>query len=61
LPVLNNKVIAIGEPERGDIVVFRYPKQPSVDYIKRVIGLPGDRIAYYNKKVYVNDKPAKQI
>ena len=61
LPVLNNKIIAIGEPERGDIIVFRFPKNPSVDYIKRVIGLPGDRIAYYNKKVYVNGKPAKQI
>lgn len=61
LPVLNDKVIEIGEPERGDIVVFRYPKEPSVDYIKRVIGLPGDRVAYYNKKVYINGKPAKQV
>ncbi|WP_349431435.1 signal peptidase I [Methylomarinum sp. Ch1-1] len=61
LPVLNNKVVDIGEPERGDIVVFRYPKNPSVDYIKRVIGLPGDRIAYYDKKIYVNGKPAKQV
>jgi len=61
LPVLYDKVIEVGEPERGDIVVFRYPKQPSVDYIKRVIGLPGDRIAYYKKKIYVNGKPAKQI
>ncbi len=61
LPVLNDKVIEIGEPERGDIVVFRYPKQPSVDYIKRVIGLPGDRIAYYKKKIYVNGKPVKQV
>ncbi|WP_031432288.1 signal peptidase I [Methylomarinum vadi] len=61
LPVLNTKVIDIDEPERGDIVVFRYPKDPTVDYIKRVIGLPGDRIAYYNKKVYVNGKLAKQV
>ncbi len=61
LPVLNDKVIDVGEPERGDIVVFRYPKQPSVDYIKRVIGLPGDRIAYYKKKIYVNGKPVKQV
>ncbi len=61
LPVLNTKVVEMGEPERGDIVVFRYPKQPTVDYIKRVIGLPGDKIAYYNKQVYINGKRIKQI
>lgn len=60
LPVLNDKVIEIGEPQRGDIVVFRFPKQPSVDYIKRVIGLPGDRIAYFDKKLYVNGQPVSQ-
>ena len=60
LPVLNNKIIEVGEPERGDIVVFRFPKQPTVDYIKRVIGLPGDRIAYFDKKLYVNGQPIKQ-
>lgn len=60
LPVLNNKVIELGEPERGDIVVFRFPKQPTVDYIKRVIGLPGDRIAYFDKKLYVNGKLVQQ-
>ncbi len=60
LPVVNEKIIDVGEPERGDIVVFRFPKNPKVDYIKRVIGLPGDKIAYYNKKVYVNGKLAKQ-
>ncbi|MDD4915265.1 MAG: signal peptidase I [Methylococcales bacterium] len=61
LPVLNTKFIGMGEPERGDIVVFRFPKQPSVDYIKRVIGLPGDRIAYFDKKLYINGQPAKQV
>jgi signal peptidase I len=61
LPVLNTKVIDIGEPERGDVVVFRYPKDPSVDYIKRVIGLPGDTIRYANKVVYVNGQPAGQV
>ncbi len=60
LPVLNTKVIDVGEPERGDVVVFRYPEDPSVDYIKRVIGLPGDRIGYYNKQVFINGVPAKQ-
>ncbi|WP_020485290.1 signal peptidase I [Methylomonas sp. MK1] len=61
LPVLNTKVIEVGEPKRGDIVVFRFPKQPEVDYIKRVIGLPGDRIAYFDKKLHVNGVPAKQV
>lgn len=60
LPVLHNKLIELNEPERGDIVVFRYPKQPSVDYIKRVIGLPGDKIAYYKKKIYINGEPISQ-
>jgi signal peptidase I len=57
LPVFNTKIIEMGKPARGDIVVFRYPKDPTVDYIKRVIGLPGDKITYDNKKLYVNDKP----
>jgi len=61
LPVINKKVLALNEPKRGDIVVFRYPKDPSVDYIKRVIGLPGDKIVYDNKKLYVNDKPVEQV
>ncbi|OAI18675.1 S26 family signal peptidase [Methylomonas lenta] len=60
LPVLNTKFIELGEPERGDIVVFRFPKQPTVDYIKRVIGLPGDRIAYFDKKLYVNGQLVKE-
>jgi signal peptidase I len=54
LPVINRKIINVGEPQRGDVAVFRYPKDPSVDYIKRVIGLPGDRIVYRNKKLYIN-------
>jgi signal peptidase I len=57
LPVLGAKVLDVNNPQRGDVVVFRYPRDPSVDYIKRVIGLPGDHIAYYNKVLYVNDKP----
>jgi signal peptidase I len=50
----------VGEPALGDVVVFRYPKDPSVDYIKRVIGVPGDKIAYYNKKLFINGKAATQ-
>ncbi|MBI3187790.1 MAG: signal peptidase I [Gammaproteobacteria bacterium] len=57
LPLLGDKVYEVKDPQRGDVVVFRYPRDPSVDYIKRVIGLPGDHIAYYNKVLYVNDKP----
>jgi len=61
LPVLNTKIINIGEPKRGDVVVFRYPNDPSTDYIKRVVGLPGDHITYTkDKKVFVNGKELKQ-
>ena len=54
LPVLNKKVIDIRALARGDVVVFRYPADPSVDYIKRVVGLPGDKIAYRGKRISVN-------
>jgi signal peptidase I len=60
LPVINTKFISIGKPERGDVMVFRYPKNPSIDYIKRVVGIPGDKIAYYNKQLFVNGEPATQ-
>ncbi len=61
LPVLNTKIIEIGEPERGDVVVFRYPKEPSIDYIKRVVAVPGDTIDYKNKTLIINGKPLKQV
>ncbi len=54
LPVLNTKVIEIAAPKRGDIAVFRYPEDPSVPFIKRIVGLPGDRISYNDKTLYVN-------
>jgi len=60
LPVLNKKVIELGEPARGDVVVFKYPQNPAVDYIKRLVGVPGDTIAYRNKILYVNGEPQKQ-
>ncbi|HUX23777.1 MAG TPA: signal peptidase I [Burkholderiales bacterium] len=54
LPILNTKIISIHEPKRGDVMVFRYPDDPSVDYIKRVVGLPGDKIAYEGKRLTIN-------
>lgn len=56
LPVLDKKIFDTGKMERGDVIVFRYPVDPDVDYIKRVVGLPGDEIAYLDKKLYVNGK-----
>ncbi len=61
LPVLNKKIVELNEPKRGDIVVFRFPKDPAVDYIKRIIGLPGDKIAYYDKKLHINGVDANQV
>jgi signal peptidase I len=57
LPVINTKVWSNHEPERGDVMVFRYPPKPSLDYIKRVVGVPGDEVAYLNKKLTINGKP----
>jgi len=57
LPVINRKIIEIGEPARGDVVVFRYPEDPSTPFIKRVVGLPGDHIAYRGKRLFINGEP----
>ena len=57
LPVANTKVMANNEPKRGDVMVFRYPPQPSLDYIKRVIGVPGDEVGYLNKRLTINGQP----
>jgi len=54
LPIIDKKVLPIGEPKRGDVLVFRYPVDPSVDYIKRVVGVPGDVVLYQNKTLYIN-------
>jgi signal peptidase I len=54
--LVNKKVIDVGEPQRGDVMVFRYPEDPSLDYIKRVVGVPGDRVTYINKRLAVNGK-----
>ncbi len=57
MPVFNSKLWSNHEPQRGDVMVFRYPPQPSLDYIKRVIGVPGDEVAYLNKRLTVNGQP----
>ena len=57
LPVINMKVVELGSPQRGDAMVFRYPGDSSLDYIKRVVGLPGDRIEYRDKLLTINGKP----
>jgi len=61
LPVINTKIIANNAPERGDVMVFRYPPQPSLDYIKRVVGLPGDEVAYLNKQLFINGEPVAKV
>ncbi|AUM11788.1 signal peptidase I [Ketobacter alkanivorans] len=61
LPILGTEIIPIGEPKTGDIMVFKYPEQPSINYIKRVVGLPGDEIRYENKVIYLNGEPVQQV
>ena len=57
IPVINKKVIDVNPIRRGEVVVFRYPADPSVDYIKRVVGLPGDRVVYKGKRLMINGEP----
>ncbi len=57
LPVLHKKIIELGSPQAGDVAVFRFPQNPSLDYIKRIVGVPGDRITYVNKTLHVNGDP----
>jgi signal peptidase I len=57
LPVLNHKIVATGEPQRGDVVVFRYPVDPSINFIKRLVGLPGDHVEVRDNRIVVNGKP----
>ena len=59
LPVINKKIISINDPQRGDVMVFRYPEDPSLDYIKRVVGIPGDTVAYQNKRLTINGQPVE--
>ena len=57
LPVLNTKLTQGTPPKRGDVMVFRYPPKPTLDYIKRVVGVPGDEVAYLNKRLTINGQP----
>src|SRR6476620_11091011 len=57
LPVANKKIVELGSPARGDVMVCRFPEDPSLDYIKRLVGLPGDTIEYRNKRLSVNGTP----
>jgi signal peptidase I len=57
LPIINKKIIDIGTPKRGDVMVFKYPENMALDYIKRVVGVPGDTVTYRNKRLIVNGQP----
>ncbi|MGD9787666.1 MAG: signal peptidase I [Sulfuricellaceae bacterium] len=60
LPVANVKILDVHQPQRGDVMVFRYPRDPSLDYIKRVVGLPGDKVTYRNKNLFINGQPMER-
>ena len=61
LPVINTKITAGTPPRRGDVLVFRYPPKPSLDYIKRVVGVPGDEVAYLNKRLTINGEVIQTV
>src|SRR3954467_4452650 len=60
IPVINKKILDINAPQRGEVMVFRYPDDPSLDYIKRIVGVPGDKISYQNKRLSVNGQEMTQ-
>jgi len=60
LPVTNTKILDLGAPQRGDVIVFHYPENPSIDYIKRVVGVPGDHVAYQDKVLTINGQAQAQ-
>jgi signal peptidase I len=60
LPVINRKILDIGTPRHGDVMVFRFPGDPGTNFIKRVIGLPGDRVVYRNKQLTINGQVMSQ-
>lgn len=60
LPVIQTKILPLGEVKRGDVAVFRYPLDPKIDYIKRIVGLPGDTVSYIDKKLFINGELVEQ-
>ncbi len=60
LPVVNKKIFEIGDPSYGDVMVFRFPHDPSVNFIKRVVGLPGDSVVYEDKRITINGNVVAQ-
>jgi len=61
LPIIDKKIIPVSDPKRGDVMVFRYPADPQVDYIKRVVGVPGDEVAYLNKRLTINGQAVPTV
>ncbi|MFY7854572.1 MAG: signal peptidase I, partial [Rubrivivax sp.] len=61
LPVIHRQVVSTHDPKRGDVIVFRYPDDPRLDYIKRVVGLPGDEVAYLNQTLRINGTPVTVV
>jgi signal peptidase I len=59
IPIANVKVMDMNQPQRGEVMVFRYPENPSLDYIKRVVGVPGDKVSYQNKRLAINGEEVK--
>jgi len=61
LPIVNKKLIQLNNPQHGDVMVFHYPENPSLDYIKRVVALPGDNIEYRHKGIWINGVEQRQL
>ena len=61
MPVTGSKIMDNNEPQRGDVMVFKFPKEPAIKYIKRVVGVPGDTIVYKNKQLIINGEPVPQV
>ncbi|MDR1367787.1 MAG: signal peptidase I [Candidatus Accumulibacter sp.] len=59
LPIIDKKIVSINEPRRGEVMVFHSPENTSIDFVKRVIGVPGDKVAYLNKRLSINDIPVE--
>lgn len=61
LPVIGTKILEMDDPERGDVMVFKFPENPKINFIKRVVALPGDTLKYENKRLYINGEKVEEI